>query len=212
MAGRYRKVHLLTFAASYEALTLFTIRSSPQNARTNLSHLQRHFGADKFVHTIVGCEAVRDRIFFDVYRRIFVRNDYLRVSLCPACTVAMHLLTMDYCRQRSIRYVSDGSSGESGRFQWQMQHPDNLAVVISKYAAAGITYLINPCYGEADSAETLFSAGILPERVDKSSFRYRRTTQQFCIPIQLQSLCRNIHGGDIPPDAGRVAEFIETAW
>ncbi|MBN1604679.1 MAG: hypothetical protein JW915_23925 [Chitinispirillaceae bacterium] len=211
MASRYRRVHLLTFASSYENLTFGMIRSSPRSTCVNVGFLQKRFGKDRFVHTIVSLETIRNEIYFGLYQKFITHNDFLRVSLCPACTVAMHKLTIEYCKKHYIRFVSDGSSEESGSYPWQMQYRENLDVIIRKYKKAGISYCINPCYKVRESAQLLFENGILPEMVDRKSFRYRRKTQQFCIPIQMQSLCRNLHGKVFPADAERVTQFVDAA-
>lgn len=211
MASRYRRVHLLTFASSYENITFGMIKSSPRHTCVNVEFLQKYFGKDRFVHTIMPLETFRNEIYFGLYQKFITHNDFLRVSLCPACTVAMHKLTIGYCKEHHIRFVSDGSSEESGSYPWQMQYRENLNVFISKYKMAGISYCINPCYKVRESAQVLFENGILPVMVDRKSFRYRRKTQQFCIPIQLQSLCRNLHGKVFPADAERVTQFVNAA-
>jgi hypothetical protein len=211
MASRFRRVHLLTFATSYEKYTLGIIKSSPQSTCVNVEFLKKRFGKDRFVHTIIPLETIRNEIYFGLYQKLINHNDFLRVSLCPACTVAMHKMTIEYCKENHILFVSDGSSEESGLFPWQMQHRENLNVIIGKYKKEGITYCINPCYKLRESAQVLFENGILPEMVDRKSFRYRRKTQQFCIPIQLQSLCRNLHGKEFPVDAEKVTQFLNAA-
>lgn len=209
MAERFRKVHLLTFASSYEALTLYTIKSNPLNAACNLKLLQKRYGEEKFAHTVLQMEKERDDIYFNHYQKHIPARSFLRVSFCPACTLAMHKLTIDYCRENGIRFVSDGSCIDSGAFPWQMQHRDNLEMIKQAYESAGMQYVINPCYNIPDSAEALFEKGILPRRVSIKSFSYRRQTQQFCIPIQLQSLCRNLHGSTEPVDSGEFRRFVE---
>ncbi|MFW5785345.1 MAG: hypothetical protein ACOCW1_04080, partial [Chitinispirillaceae bacterium] len=182
MAQRFRKVHLLTFASSYEALTLYTIKSSPKNSVCNLEYLEKRYGRRKFTHTIMRMEKERDDIYFNYYQKHITGKSFLRVSFCPACTMAMHKMTIGYCRENDIRFASDGSCIDSGAYLWQMQHKDNLEMIKQAYSWAGIEYLINPCYNVPDSAEALFEKGILPQRINSNSFNYRRQTQQFCIP------------------------------
>jgi hypothetical protein len=212
MAQRFRRVHLVTFASSNQAATLGTIRSNPMNSAQNLRRLQEKFGADRFVHQILPVESLRDEIYFTLFRKHVRSRDFLQVSFCPACTMAMHLLTIEYCEKHNIRFVTDGSTAESGAFSWQMQHADILLLVHEGYRKRGIRYIVNPSYTIDDSAEALYQEGVFPDRVDKGSFTYRRKTQQFCIPIQLQSLCRNIHGAGTPGNPASVKSFVQEVF
>ena len=102
MAQHFRKVHLITFAASYQGITLGTIRSNPKNSLTNIRHLHDTFGQEKFIHRIIPVEDLRDSIYFGPYQKIVRSKDFLRVSFCPACTVAMHVITIEYCRKHAV--------------------------------------------------------------------------------------------------------------
>jgi hypothetical protein len=194
MAHVFKKVHLLTFNTSYEFFTFKLLPSHPCNALTNLELLKNYFGADKFIHSIVELDNLRDDVYFNTYLSYFPQNNFLRVSLCPACSLAMHLKTVSYCKTNNIRFVSDGSNIDSGALPWQTQHIDNLLAIQNIYQMNGLSYIINPDYVNPESSEDLFKIGVFKKVVDRTNFLYRRNTQQFCIPIQLQPICRKLHG------------------
>lgn len=195
MAERFRKVHLLTFASS-EKIPLQLVRSDPRSSVVHLEALRKKYGQDKFEHHIIPMSALRDRVYFNHYQPLFPEKNYLRVSFCPACTMAMHLETIAYCRNRGIHHVSDGGNAENGRFESQTQHPANLEAVQRFYARFGIAYEINPGYRDGRSDRMLHAMGILEQPDVKHDFHYRRRTQQFCLAIQFQALCRKLHGRD----------------
>jgi hypothetical protein len=194
MALIFKRVHLLTFNTSYEFFTFKLLPSRPLNVLTNLELLKNHFGADKFIHSIVELDSLRDDIYFNTYLSYLLKNNFLRVSLCPACSLAMHLKTILYCKINNIRFITDGSNIDSGALPWQTQHINNLLVVQNIYRANDLSYIINPDYLNPRSSEELFEIGVFKKEVDRSNFSYRRKTQQFCMPIQLQSICRKLHG------------------
>jgi len=210
MAMHFRKVHLLTFGASYQGLTLNTVSSDPSSTMVNVQLLKKKYGRERFVHHVIDVQPLRDELYFKQFQYYAVEKDFLRVSLCPACTMAMHKLAIDYCKRNAVTAVTDGSCGESGAFPWQMQHRDNMKSIGDVYEQQGLTYIVNPCYKISESGWALLKMGVINEPVDRKSFSYRRKTQQFCIPIQLQSLCRNLYGREMPKDSTSVRRFIKS--
>ncbi len=197
LGKHFRKVHLLTFDTSYDLPLIRLFASNPGNASINLEHLRRIDGTEKYTHSILPIHRLRDRIYFDDYCPASPGMNYLRANLCPACTMVMHIETIAYCLKHGIRYVSDGANVSTGVFTWQTQNRINLEAFQRFYSEYGINYLINPNYELEDPDAALIRERIADDHVDSGNYRYRRKTQQFCIPIHLQSLCRRLHGSDV---------------
>nr|HPI04194.1 hypothetical protein [Candidatus Goldiibacteriota bacterium] len=65
------------------------------------------------------------------------------------------------------------------------------------YSRFGIKFLINPDYYSENVAGILTELGVYEKGTDRNNFLFRRKTQQFCVLIQYQSLCRILHGKNI---------------
>lgn len=194
MAPRFKRVHLLTFNTTFKMNLLGLINSDPSNASANADNLRRRFGQEKFVHRISNFGHVRNQIYFRDYLPHFPTRDFTRVTFCPACVMAMHIETIIYCLKNGIRYVSDGATIESGVLKWQTQNPYNMVEMRDFYKMFGLKYLINPNYYLMDSDKELYRLGIIERESVRKRYHYRRKTQQYCILIQFQSLCRRLHG------------------
>ncbi len=192
MAEHFKKVHLLTFNTSYPVFSFGLIQSDPTNAATHIPYLQDRYGADKFVHRILEVGNLRDDIYFNDYQKAAVEKDFNRVNLCPSCVLSMHIHTIIYCLQNGIKYVSDGANIETGVLPWQTQYLRNLLEFQQFYKEFGISYIINPDYHE-NSDTRLKQLNLIPDPNSKK-YAFRKKTQQFCIPIHMQSLCKRLHG------------------
>jgi hypothetical protein len=214
MAERFKDVHLLTFNTSFRYFSFGVIRSDPSNARVNAQIIRRTFPNVSFRHVTLDNHALRNEIYFTDYQKRFQAPDHLRVLLCPACVMSMHVQTAAYCIGHKIRFVSDGAASEGNRRLWQTQHEANLRFVEGFYASCGITYIKNPHYAVRNADERLGAFGGLEDFPDSGYYPYRRKTQQFCIPIHLHSVCRRLHG-HVPSEeegelgAGIMAEAFE---
>lgn len=193
MAAKFKKVHLLTFNTTYKINPLGMTPSDPSCTYTNLNNLVLKFGR-KFVHRIIDIESLRNRIYFDDYLPNFKKDDFLKVSFCPACSLAMHLETIIYCLSNNIEYASDGAGIDSGVLEWQTQSPHNLREIEYFYKGFGLKYIINPNYYVIESDNELFNLGVIKDKDIKNNYSYRRKTQQYCILIQFQSICRILEG------------------
>ena len=108
--------------------------------------------------------------------------------------MAMHLKTIAFCLRRRIACASDGSHASSAAFLYQMQHLENIADLAVIYESLGVRYVLNPNYLEPDSSSALLEMGLMTPLEFRNRYAFRRSSQQYCVPIQLQSLCRYLHG------------------
>lgn len=191
MAENFSNVTLLTYDVSLIKKFAGIIQSHPKNAEINYRRLCNRFGQSIFTHRILDLP-LREHIYFNFYLPMIPRNNTLAVNLCPACTMAMHIETIRYCRKYNISFVSDGSHCKSGQFLYQMQHPANLAAVTAFYRRFGINYIINPHYSVPDSADLLQQSGILSAGEIDRRYLTKRYKEQYCVPIQYYSLCRHL--------------------
>jgi hypothetical protein len=195
LAQQFKQVHLLTFNTSFKIFTLGLVSSHPSNSEFNLRLLQKKFGKAAFVHKIIEFSELRDDVYFNDYQESAKEKDFNRVNLCPACTLSMHIETIVYCLNNNIKYVCDGANIETGQFPWQTQTLANLLEFRDFYKSFGLEYIINPNYYHENSDNELNELGIIPDQNIRKFYPYRKKTQQFCIPIHLQSICRRLHGG-----------------
>jgi hypothetical protein len=156
--------------------------------------LQNKYGHNKFIHTILDFSKLRDNIFFHDFQEAATEKDFRRVNICPACVLAMHIETIVYCLKNHITHVSDGANIETGQFPWQTQTLANLIEFRDFYNLFGLEYIINPNYYHHNSDNALNTLGIISRTNVRRQYSYRKSTQQFCIPIHMQSICRRLHG------------------
>ncbi len=193
LAPQFKRVHLLTFNTSFNIFTFGLISSKPSNTIFNLDLLKNKFGKEKFIHEIINFAELRDDVYFNDFQASATKKDFIRVNICPACTLSMHIETIIYCLKNKIKYVSDGANIETGKYPWQTQTLANLLEFRDFYKLFKITYIINPNYYHKDSDNELSELGVINQTNIRKQYSYRKKTQQFCIPIHLQSICRRLH-------------------
>ncbi|MGA1871305.1 MAG: hypothetical protein ACMUJM_22475 [bacterium] len=197
MAYKFNRIHLLTFITTYKK-RIFNpfgiISSNPESVLINLDNLKNKFGKQKFIHSFLKFDDLRNEIYFRDYIPNFSTRDFKQVSFCPSCSLAMHIKTIIYCLEHNIKYITDGSNIENGVFPWQTQNPYNLEEIMAFYKIFNLDYIINPNYFNLTSDYELYKLGITKIKNTKKNYYYRRKTQQYCILIQFQSLCRRLHG------------------
>lgn len=189
-AACFKKVHLLTFDIGTGMNPLGIIPSDPKNAAYGLEMLSRKFGAEKFVIDYGEIKDLRNSIYFQDFLPEAGRDNFMSVTFCTSCALAMHIKTIIYCVTNGIKYAADGSNIENGMLPYQTQHSGNLMELKRLYLDFGINFLINPDYFSSDAAAILEEKGIYSKGTDRNDYRFRRKTQQFCVLIQFQSLCR----------------------
>ena len=193
MTEHFSKICLLTFDNTYKVFSFGLIKSDPLNSRFNAEILKRQFSKCEFTHEIRKTEELKNSIYFKYYQPKFTEKNFLRVLLCPACTMASHIETIIFCLNNSIKFITDGANIETGILPWQTQYAGNLYFIKNFYAQFDLNYIINPGYLNMQTDEELTNLDLIDKKYNRSYYPYRRLTQQFCIPIHLQSLCLKLH-------------------
>lgn len=193
-AACFKKVHLLTFDIGAGMNPFGIIPSDPKNASYALELLSHKFGVEKFVINYGEIQDIRNSIYFRDFLSETGRDNFMSVTFCTSCALAMHIKTIIYCAVHGIKYAADGSNIENGMLPYQTQHLSNLIELKQLYLDFGIKFLVNPDYFSADAAVILKKEGIYSEGTDRNDYHFRRKTQQFCVLIQFQSICRMLQG------------------
>lgn len=121
----------------------------------SLKRLQRRFPNVIFESVILPI----DRFYQSLLKG--ERLNFMSLSICGLCKLAMHWRTIIYCIDNKINEVCDGS--ESSMIQYPDQNEQIMLADIQKlYRELGINYF-NPVFNLGDKAEYyLFRMGIVP--------------------------------------------------
>lgn len=132
---KFRRVHLVT----YDRFGFHGTKNTASAAKK----LGERFGADKFVHAIIGFDKLFKHISYERYLRNSLKYGFFQLSTCGLCKLAMHSRTIKYCLDNGIKYVCDGANQGMSIF------PDQMKCVLDElklmYAHFGIEYS-NPVY------------------------------------------------------------------
>jgi hypothetical protein len=204
-AEKFDHVHLLTFEET-------ATRRSPVPLE-NLSRLRRKFGDAKFSLRLLSTDALVRRLAYHRYLRSLRRHGFFLLATPGFSSLSWHLRAIHFCKQRKIRNVFDGMTGELLHLPGHM--PSIRKLFAELYAEYGIEFsspvidwpvppdqryldrLIVDRHGFVAAPETrpegrttgryLYESGIFPHpQLKGSSFDHRM--QHDCYPFVLYNI------------------------
>ncbi|GEM_PF-1732626 len=171
LAGRFRKVHLLTFAH------LGTHDGEPP--KINVRTLQDIYGPEKIEHHFIDVDEFCQAIYNEKLKECLDKYGLFAQLFCGPCKLGMHAAAIVFNAEHGIRYTTSGAHME-GAGVWIGQMVSVRKQILEPlFERFGQQLLPSPAFYIENTDEVLYEMGLTTIRHTKFP-RYDFTYQDWC--------------------------------
>ncbi len=155
LARKHSHVHLLTYR--------HRVMRFEKKCLKALATLRDKYGEERFTHEFIELNPIFDKLFFGRLAADLRRyGTYALPMCCGACKLAMHVRTIQYNRERGIKFAADGSNMELADL-----FPEQMPAVLELYRGLYERFEINygnPVFDVRRADHVLFEEGVTTRR------------------------------------------------